>query len=215
MSFAKGAVSLATALDDPALLHRSTQEWRAQGGDLWVFGYASLIWRPEFDYLERRAARVFGWHRALKMWSRINRGTRECPGLVFCLLAGGSCQGMVFRIPEAQGEAVLAKLWRREMPMPVYQPRWLTCRTSGGPVCALAFTLPHSSPSHTGELSAKEHQRIFRQATGRYGTTRDYAQSTLDGLRVVGIADRRLKRLIDSALGEDPVEPPSAPRPDR
>ncbi len=69
------------------LLRRTTAEWRAHGGDLWVFGYASLIWRPEFDFLERRPARVHGWHRALRMWSRVNRGTPECPGLVFCLLA--------------------------------------------------------------------------------------------------------------------------------
>ena len=70
--------------------------------DLWIFGYASLIWRPEFDILEQHLTQVQGWHRALKMWSRLNRGTPECPGLVFALLSGGSCQGMVFRTPAKQ-----------------------------------------------------------------------------------------------------------------
>ena len=187
---------LAQAQDGDALLHQTKQEWQAQGGDLWVFGYASLIWRPEFDYLERREARVHGWHRALRMWSRINRGSPECPGLVFCLLAGGSCQGIVFRVPKAEAEAVLVQLWQREMPIPVYTPRWLPCRTSAGRVNALSFTLPRSSPSYTGELSAQQYQRIFRQAAGRYGTTQDYAQHTLDGLRAVGITDRRLEHLL-------------------
>ena len=51
---------------DPApLLERALHEWGGQC-DLWVFGYASLIWRPEFDFAERRDARVHGWHRALK-----------------------------------------------------------------------------------------------------------------------------------------------------
>ena len=63
-----------------------------------MFGYASLIWRPEFDAVEQRPARVHGWHRALEMRSRINRGTPECPGLVFALVAGGSCRGMAYRI---------------------------------------------------------------------------------------------------------------------
>ena len=187
---------VAQAQDGPALLRTTQQEWQAQGGDLWVFGYASLIWRPEFDYLERREARVHGWHRALKMWSRINRGSPECPGLVFCLLAGGSCQGMVFRIARAEGEAVLAQLWQREMPIPVYTPRWLPCRTGAGSVSALAFTLPHASPSHTGDLTVQQYEHIFSQATGRYGTTQDYAQRTLDGLRAVGITDRQLERLF-------------------
>ena len=191
--------------EPPSLLERTVQEWRGRG-DLWVFGYASLIWRPEFDYLERREARVHGWHRALKMWSRINRGTHECPGLVFCLLAGGSCRGMVYRIAEAQGEQALAKLWEREMPIPVYEPRWLLCHTPAGPVRALAFTLARSSPSHTGELQPDEYRRIFRQARGRYGSTQDYAQDTQEGLRAVGIRDRRLERLIRTARGDIPSD---------
>ncbi|HMN52043.1 MAG TPA: gamma-glutamylcyclotransferase, partial [Xanthobacteraceae bacterium] len=27
------------------------------GGDLWVFGYGSLMWRPGFDFIEQRPAR--------------------------------------------------------------------------------------------------------------------------------------------------------------
>ena len=57
---------------------------------------------------------LHGWHRALKMWSRINRGTHECPGLVFCMLAGGSCRGMAYRIDQAQGEQALASSTRMD-----------------------------------------------------------------------------------------------------
>jgi cation transport protein ChaC len=183
-----------------AMLNRTLEEW---GGhrDLWVFGYGSLIWRPEFDFVERRAAKVHGWHRALKMWSRINRGTPEKPGLVFGLLSGGSCQGVVFRIPKANGREVLAALWAREMKMAIYDPKWLACQTTQGSIDALAFTLSRRSPSHTGVLTPEEYRRIFTEATGIYGTTYDYAHRTLEELKRHNIRDRGLEKLLKLISG--------------
>jgi glutathione-specific gamma-glutamylcyclotransferase len=187
------------------MLERTLKEWRngTPEAGLWVFGYASLIWRPEFDYTEKRHAKVQGWHRALHMWSRINRGTPECPGLVFAMLPGGSCHGIVFHVPTAQVPEVLAQLWLREMPTGVYDPRWLRCKTGPqgtlGEVQALAFTLSRSSPNFCGELSDVQYAQIFSQASGRYGTTLDYAQQTYDGLLEVGIHDRALARLLKKA----------------
>jgi cation transport protein ChaC len=177
------------------MLERALAEW---GGheDLWVFAYGSLIWKPDFDYAERRSALVHGWHRALKMWSRINRGTPERPGLVFGLLTGGACRGMVLRIPRHEGREVLGKLWKREMVTAVYDPKWLTCHTPQGPVKALAFTLSRKSPNHTGVLSEEEYRAIFAQAKGIYGTTREYCELTLQELRRHNIRDRHLERLL-------------------
>jgi glutathione-specific gamma-glutamylcyclotransferase len=182
--------------DSAQALMKTREQWQAQSGDLWVFGYASLIWRPEFEFSERRTARVHGWHRALHMWSTINRGTPECPGLVFALLAGGSCQGVVFRVPKAQASQALDDLWFREMPGDVYDPRWLSCATPQGKVSALAFTLSKRSPSYCGELEAQHYRQIFNQACGRYGTTLDYAQRTYESLLAEGIDDHALARLL-------------------
>jgi cation transport protein ChaC len=198
---------LAAPLRDPApMLERTLEEWGGQQ-DLWVFGYGSLIWRPDFEFAEQRPALVRGWHRALKMWSRVNRGTPECPGLVFGMLSGGSCRGMVFRIAQPHARQVMINLWQREMVLGVYDPRWLPCETQQGTVRALAFTLSRKSPSHTGVLSPDEYQRIFAQARGKYGTTLDYAQATFDELQRMGIHDRALGRLLAHAApsphGED------------
>jgi cation transport protein ChaC len=181
--------------DPAALLDKVLQEWGG-AGDLWIFGYGSLIWRPGFEFAEQRRAKVHGWHRALMLWSRINRGTAERPGLVFALLSGGSCQGMVFRVPREQGEAVLRQLWPREMSLATYDPRWLVCQTSHGPVRALAFTLSRKSPSHTGLLTEAEYRRIFAESSGIYGTTLDYAHRTHEELRRHEIRDRTLERLL-------------------
>jgi len=177
------------------MLNNAIRQWGGRQ-DLWVFGYGSLLWRPELDFVESRPARVHGWHRALKMWSQVNRGTPACPGLVFGLLSGGSCRGMVFRLPRQDCAEGLATLWQREMVTGVYDPRWLACHTPQGPVQALAFTLSRQSPHHTGQLADDEYRRIFSTATGRFGTTRDYAHQTYEELRRMGIEDRALARLL-------------------
>ena len=118
---------------DPQSIERITHEWGGQD-DLWVFGYASLIWRPDMAVAEQRLCTVRGWHRALKMWSRINRGTPERPGLVFALLPGGSCQGVAMRVPVDQVPQALISLWAREMPSKVYLPRWVQGHTPQGQV---------------------------------------------------------------------------------
>src|SRR6185437_4758747 len=60
--------------------------------DLWVFAYGSLMWRPGFDFVERRHAKMIGAHRALCVYSFVHRGTAERPGLVFGLDYGGTCR---------------------------------------------------------------------------------------------------------------------------
>lgn len=177
------------------MLDAVKREWGGRG-DLWIFGYASLIWRPEFEFTEERFATIYGYHRALKMWSRLNRGTPERPGLVFGLLHGGSCKGVAFRIPKERVKAQLPALWEREMPNGVYDPKWLRCQTELGDVTALAFTLSKRSPNHTGVLPDETYRQIFSDSCGRYGTTRDYAQLTYDKLKELGIEDHALGKLL-------------------
>jgi glutathione-specific gamma-glutamylcyclotransferase len=181
--------------DTAALLQQVCQQWGGHS-DVWVFGYASLIWRPEFDAAEHRPALVRGWHRALRMRSRVNRGTPEQPGLVYALVSGGMCRGMVYRIPKERGRSELERLWRREMPTGVYDPRWLRCHTAGGEVMALAFTLSRRSPNYTGRIDDHQMLHILRQAQGRYGTTLDYLVRTAEALRQHRMCDRESERLL-------------------
>ena len=185
--------------DPQRMLAQARAEWHRRAGpqrDLWVFGYASLIWRTDFDFTERYASRIHGWHRALAMWSRVNRGTPERPGLVFALLPGGSCQGVVYRVSTHEADTVFDQLWAREMPSAVYDPRWLPCATPHGPVKALAFTLSRRSPSYTGALTPEQYRHILRTAHGRYGSTLDYARQTLASLHSNGVQDERLSILL-------------------
>ena len=183
-------------LRDPRRMLEITLDAWDQRGDVWIFGYASLIWKPEFEAAEDRPATVHGWHRALAMRSHINRGTRECPGLVFALVHGGSCRGRAYRIERARVEPELERLWNREMATGVYDPKWLACRTPDGVVRGLAFTLSRRSPSHTGAIPDGELVEILRTANGRYGSTLAYLVETERSLRTCGIRDRDVERLV-------------------
>lgn len=180
-------------------LNQCLAQWKAHAEDLTLFAYGSLIWRPDFAFSSSIAARVQGYHRTLRMHSQTHRGCHEQPGLVLALLSGGSCRGLVYRVPAAEGEAVLRSVWAREMVNDAYQTRWLNCSTAGGTVRALAFTLSRRSPNWTGEIADTDLLHIFRHAKGRYGTTLDYLQRTVQGLRAHGIRDAELERQLHLA----------------
>ncbi|GLU33020.1 gamma-glutamylcyclotransferase [Trinickia caryophylli] len=185
-----------------ASLARTLEHWDGMG-DLWLFGYGSLIWNPGLPAAETMRARVRGYHRGLYLWSRVNRGTPEQPGLVLALDRGGSCTGMAFRLAGETAMPHLEALWRREMPMGSYRPAWLPCALADGRrVKALAFVMRRDVPTYTGKLSDAVVRTVLGCACGRYGTTRDYVSRTVAALRESGMPDRALESLLKRCAGE-------------
>lgn len=165
--------------------------------DLWLFGYGSLIWNPGLPTIDAVCGKVHGYHRGLYLWSRVNRGTPEQPGLVLALDRGGSCTGIAFRLAGPTALPHLETLWKREMPMGSYRPAWLPCSLSNGKrVTALAFVMRRDVPTYTGKLPDHVVKEVFDRAKGRYVTTLDYVSRTVDALRASGIPDRALEALL-------------------
>ena len=176
------------------------ERW-AHPRDLWVFGYGSLIWRPEIEFDRRVPARIFGYHRKLCLRSMVYRGTRDCPGLVAGLDRGGSCAGVAYRLPAGSARAQLEQLWQREMFMNSYAPRWLRAHRldRGAPLLALAFVLRRDAINYDGRLSDDEKVAILNRARGERGTSLEYLQHTVAALQAEGLSDPHLERLLRRA----------------
>ena len=164
-------------------------------GPVWVFGYGSLIWNPLFAYAERRVAKVRGYHRGFYLWSKINRGSPQRPGLVLGLDRGGSCGGVAYRLHPTAVAKEFRLLWRREMLDGTYSPRWVNADTSSGIVNALTFVANRKAPEYTGRLSDENIVTTALGARGHFGSCADYLLATATSLEGHGIPDQRMRRL--------------------
>ncbi|MEM7696432.1 MAG: gamma-glutamylcyclotransferase [Pseudomonadota bacterium] len=162
----------------------------------YVFGYGSLMWRPGFPHEWAALGTVHGLHRRLCVYSFVHRGTRERPGLVMGLDAGGECAGMVFKVAKTAAEDVLAYLREREQVTMVYKEQTLPVRLSGGEtVRALTYVVDTAHEQYAGRLSEDETVAHVRGAVGRSGRNEDYVIATADHLVEAGVADPALTRL--------------------
>lgn len=164
-------------------------------GPFWLFGYGSLIWRPETAFDEKRNAVARGWHRRFCLgWDYRFRGNRDQPGLMMALDRGGQCKGVVYRLPEAQLDAELHKLIRREMSMvpSAFPWRWIDTVTPEGPVRALTFAMNRKSSRYIAGLSEDQLADVLVSACGFRGSMVEYLFQTVSMLEQLGIHDRTL-----------------------
>jgi cation transport protein ChaC len=172
----------------------------APPGDLWIFGYGSLMWAPGFRYRERCAGHVYGYHRSLCVYSRRYRGSPERPGLVVGLCAGGSCWGMAYRVAARRARRVLEYLWRREMRNRVYAARFVSARVARArTVRALAFVANEAHPQFAGDLDVAHMARLVAGGSGERGHSIEYLRRTIAHLHALGVPDPHLQRVLRDA----------------
>jgi cation transport protein ChaC len=193
------APGAAHALDDEALSASlaATLEAKPKGAGWWIFGYGSLLWNPIFPIAESRPALVHGLHRRFCLRSLASRGTRERPGLVLALEPGGSCKGVVFRLPSPLALDELHLLWRREMVVGSYRPLWVRARSGDRPIVALAFAVRRDHPQYAA-LSLDEQADTIADACGAFGSSCEYLMKTREALAAHGVADRYLDTLASA-----------------
>lgn len=159
-------------------------------GSFWLFGYGSLIWRPDLPWVERRPALLPDHSRRFWQGSHDHRGTADAPGRVVTLVAdpGAHCAGMAYRVAPDAAAGVLARLDHREKNG--YRRHALTLRTRDGddPV-ALVYL---ATEDNTAWLGDDEPDRIARQiasAQGPSGANRVYLEELAAALIGLGAED--------------------------
>jgi glutathione-specific gamma-glutamylcyclotransferase len=175
------------------------------GKPVWLFAYGSLIWKPEVPHEDMKRATAKGWHRAFSMQIRRYRATEDQPGYMMCLDRGGSCEGVVLRLPEAGILDVVEKLVRRELSRrtAIEGVRWIDVETEDGPLQALAF---YAAPGKLDYYSpGRSHDEVaagLARACGHWGSGAEYLYNTIVHLEQLGIHDEGLWALQEKLARE-------------
>ncbi len=164
----------------------------------WIFGYGSLVWRPEFPHLERRPAFILGWMRRFWQGSTDHRGIPERPGRVVTLLPepNAVCWGMAYRLDPAQNESVLAGLdWRERGGYERHEVS-LHFETAAPPAApGFMYVATPANPNYLGPASLAEIAQQVRGAHGPSGSNLDYVLRLADALQEMAAEDAHVLAL--------------------
>lgn len=152
---------------------------------LWIFGYGSLIWRPEFDHEKCVAAKVHGWHRRFSLHSTQAWGSADLPGLSLAIFPGGSLIGAAYHVLEHQIDAAITYLDKREAD---YIRRTINIKFSAEhkaearTVEAMTYVYNPQNARFRPGLTIEDQARLIWQGVGWKGSSRSYLENTVNFL---------------------------------
>jgi cation transport regulator ChaC len=166
-------------------------------GRTWVFGYGSLIWRPDFPFDAQRDGWIEGWQRRFLQGSPDHRGTSDDPGRVVTLIAdpGTRVWGRVYRV---EGR-VLAHLDHREKAGYSHHRVQVTLRDGTVLSEVLLYVAGPDNPYFLGPAPTAERVAQVRRCRGPSGTNLEYVLRLADALVEMGVHDPEVHDLADLA----------------
>jgi len=166
---------------------------------MWIFAYGSLIFRPSFEYLERRRAYLPGWARRFWQGSPDHRGVPGAPGRVVTLVpcAGESCGGCAYRIDPARADDVLAALDARESAGFERLHRDVLDGPNGASFAeALVYVASPTNPHFLGPIGEAEIAAWVKRSEGPSGPNVDYVLQLRDALAALGVVDPHVDAIV-------------------
>lgn len=168
---------------------------------MWIFGYGSLVWRPGFDFVERRPGYITGYLRRFWQESTDHRGVPGAPGRVVTLVAspGARCDGMAYRIEGHVRDEVLANLDHREKNGYSRHDETVTFTDPPpGAVEALVYWATPGNPSFVGEAPIETIADQVVRSVGPSGPNPEYVLELERALREMGADDPHVFALADA-----------------
>lgn len=176
--------------------------------DVWVFGYGSLIWRPDFAWLRAEPAWLDAWTRRFWQGSHDHRGLPEAPGRVVTLVADAAdrCAGMAYQLERSVVEEVFENLDYREKNGYQRFDVELFLINSERHQPGVVYIAPKDNFAYLGEASIEDIAAQIVQSHGPSGSNREYLFELAKSLRRLNVEDehvfaieRRVGELLDAA----------------
>lgn len=172
------------------------------GDHQWVFGYGSLIWRPDFDYLAREVATLAGFERRFWQGSHDHRGVPDQPGRVVTLIpsASASCIGMAYLIERSTAATIFEQLDHREKNG--YERFDVTLQLAErGSVPGVVYIAPTDNFAYLGDAPETDIAVQIAHSVGPSGKNSDYLFELANALRTLEADDPHIFAL-ESAVRE-------------
>ncbi|MCB1684976.1 MAG: gamma-glutamylcyclotransferase [Pseudomonadales bacterium] len=157
----------------------------------WLFGYGSLIWRPDIDYIERRPAQLRGWSRRFWQGSHDHRGMPSQPGRVVTLIEAPAayCDGMAYLVDAATAAETFAALDHREKNGYERHELPLQFHHDNSIRHGLVYVARQDNHAFLGETSLAEMAQQIAASKGPSGLNSDYLFDLARALRELGFED--------------------------
>ena len=178
----------------------------------WVFGYGSLLWRPEFLYEEAAPAWLEGYARRFWQKSPDHRGTPDAPGRVVTLVESPASRvwGVAFRVAREQADEVFARLdYREKEGYERVEVELHPVDAARETIRGVVYIAGARNPYFTGDAPLEAIAERVVRAKGPSGANREYVIELARVLRDNGVDEPHvfaLERLVrDSAPGSTPL----------
>ena len=159
--------------------------------DTWIFGYGSLIWRPDFPHAEAQPAAITGWARRFWQGSTDHRGVPGSPGRVVTLVEkpGSTCHGRAYRVSSDARDAVIAGLDYREKGGYALRDVDILIAARRAPVRGVVYIATPDNPNWLGRADMAEIAAQVAGAAGPSGSNAEYVLRLADAIRSMGTED--------------------------
>lgn len=161
---------------------------------MWVFGYGSLIWKTEFDFLYKKEAILKKYERDFCIITEHHRGNKNFKGLVLGLVYNNNtqCKGIAYKICETKINSIRKYLRNRELLEDSYIEKFIEIEIDNKKEIALTYITNIESKLYNSTLTDKEKARIIKHAYGHSGKNIDYYNNTILNLKSIGIKDEKI-----------------------
>lgn len=160
---------------------------------MWLFGYGSLVWRPNFNFEDRAEGFIRGYARRFWQGSPDHRGVPEAPGRVVTLISDppGECWGVAYRLESREADRILAAVDHRERAgyvrtqLPVHLRR-------GETETAVVYFADDQNPNWLGPAPVNQIAEQVHRARGPSGSNTEYVLRLAETLHAMGVTDEHV-----------------------